>query len=229
MRGRSAIAVLMLLATVLVPCSSAMAASSRDLAVTHAYLVADHAVLQAVVGKWSAVEAGIARLDARYRGECFHVGAGSPQSEEEQKLSLEVAGALWSVSYRADAAAVRSFIAKVSRLRWSSSATNRAARKLTKALHEMVMLPIPDLCGDVRAWAAGGYSAVPADVNSYAKQLEAIEVEQIPHRLLAPFLRGSDIALAASDQRLNRRYEELEFVHGQDQWNRLLEVLALNQ
>lgn len=229
MRGRWTIASLTLFAAAFVPCSSAAASSSRDLAATHAYLAADHAVLQATVSKWSAVEAGIAKLDARYRGECFHVGLGSPQSEEEQKLSLEVAGALWSVGYRTNAGVVHSFIAKVGHLSWTNSATTRAARKLTKSLHEMVTLSAPDLCGDVRTWAAGGYNAVPADVDSFAKHVEAIEINQIPRRLLVPFLRGGDIALAASDERLNRRFEELEFVHGQAQWNKLLEVLALNQ
>lgn len=229
MRGRLTIAVLMLFAVALVPCSNAVAGSSRDITATHAYLAADHAVLQATISKWSAVEAGIAKLDARYRGECFHVGAGSPQSEEEQKLSLEVAGALWSVGYRANASSVHSFIVKVAHLSWSDGATTRAARKLTKSLHEMITLSTPDLCGDVRTWAAGGYNAVPADVVSFAKHVEAIEINQIPRRLLAPFLSGGDVALAASDERLNRRFEELEFVHGQDQWNKLLEVLALNQ
>lgn len=229
MRGRLTTAVLVLFAVAFVPCSNATAAPARDVAATHAYLLADHAVLQATVGKWSAVEAGIARLDARYRGECFHVGAGSPQSEEEQKLSLEVAGALWSVGYRANAGSVHSFIAKVGHLSWSNGAITRDARRLTKSLHEMVTLATPDLCGDVRAWAAGGYNAVPPDVDSFAKHVEAIEIDQIPHRLLAPFLSGGDVALAASDERLNRRFEELEFVHGQDQWNKLLEVLALNQ
>lgn len=229
MRGRSTIAALSLVAVALAPCSGVQAASSRDVAATHAYLTADHAVLQGILGKWSGVEAGIAKLDARYRGECFHVGAGSPQSEEEQKLSLEAAGALWSVGYRANATAVHSFIAKVGHLSWSDGATTRAARRLTRSLHEMVTLKVPDLCGDVRAWAAGGYKAVPTDVESFAKHAEAIEIDQIPRRLLAPFLRGGDIALAASDERLNRRYEELEFVRGQDQWDKLLEVLALNQ
>jgi hypothetical protein len=213
----------------LVPPAGAAAASSRDVAATHAYLAADYAVLSAAVGKWSAVEANIARLDTRYRGECFHVGAGSPQSEEEQKLSLEAAGALWAAGYRANATAVKRFVAGVGHLTWSNPKVTRAARAQTKALHAMVTLEEPDLCGDVRTWAAGGYQAVSAHTDQYARHVEAIEINRIPRRLLAPYLQGSDVALAGRVERLNRRFEELEFVHGQDQWNKLLEVLSLNQ
>lgn len=228
MRGRLTTLALATLALALAPAVPA-AASPRDVASTHAYLTADYAVLHTTVSGWSRVEAAIAKLDAKFGSECPHVGAGSPQSEEEQKLSLEVAGALWATGYHANAGAVQSFVKAVGRLSWSNPAITRAARKLTKSLSEMTSLGVPPLCTDVRTWAAGGYSAVPADVTQYAKHVEAIEINQIPHRLLAPFLQGSDRALAVRDEQLNKRFEELEFVHGQDQWNKLLEVLSLNQ
>ena len=232
MRGRlSTVAlatVTLALAAALQPAASA-AASQHDLASTHTYLLADHALLHTTVSAWSREEASIDRLDAKLGAECPHVGAGSPQSEEEQKLSLEVAGALWATGYHTNAKAVQGFVKATRHLTWSNPATTRAARKLTKALTEMASLAVPPLCADVRAWAAGGFGAVPADVTQYAKHAEAIEINQVPRRLLAPFLRASDVSLAAGDERLNKRFEELEFVHGQDQWNKLLEVLSLNQ
>lgn len=228
MRGRSTSIVLTVLALGLAP-SGASAASSHDLASTHAYLTADYAILHTTVSDWSRVESAIGKLDGKFASECPHVGAGSPQSEEEQKLSLEVAGALWATGYDANAGAVKRFVKAVGHLTWSNPATTRAARQLTKALSAMTSLAVPPLCTDVHNWAAGGYGAVPADVTSYAKHVEAIEINQIPRKLLAPFLQGSDTGLAARDQHLNTRFEELEFVHGQDQWNKLLEVLSLNQ
>jgi len=228
MRGRLTSIALAVLALGLAP-AGAGAASSRDVASTHAYLVADYAVLHTTVSGWSRVETAIGKLDTKFASECPHVGAGSPQSEEEQKLSLEVAGALWATGYHANARAVESFVKAVGHLTWSNPATTRAARRLTKALSAMTSLAIPPLCSDVRAWAAGGYGAVPADVTAYARHVEAIEIDQIPRKLLAPFLQGSDKGLAARDAQLNTRFEELEFMHGQDQWNKLLEVLALNQ
>jgi hypothetical protein len=215
------------LAVSLTPASAG--ATQRDVASTHAYIVAAHTALHAVVSKWSTIEAAVRKLDRRFKAECPSVGAGSPQNEEEQKLSSEVAGALWATGYHTDAPIVRAFVKAVGPLRWSNPAVTRSAHRLVEGLREMTRLPIPDLCGDVRAWAAGGFKAVPAGVEQYDRRVEAIEIKEIPHRLLAPYVQPADRSLVAQTERLNTRFEELEFMRGQDDWNALLEVLALNQ
>jgi hypothetical protein len=204
-------------------------AAARDVDSTHAYLVAAHTALQAVVGKWSSVEAGIRRLDLRFHSECPDIGAGSPQSEEEQKLSYEVAGALWATGYHTDIKIVRSFDKAVAPLSWSNPTITHDARKFTKSLRQMAALPVPDLCGDVRTWTAGGYKAVPADTEQFDRRVEAIEVKEIPRRLLLPFLPSGDKALLAQTEHLATKFEELEFSRGQIDWNTALETLGLNQ
>jgi hypothetical protein len=204
-------------------------AAPRDVSSTHAYILAAHAALQAVVSKWSAVEAGIGKLNSRLHAECPKVGAGSPQNEEEQLLSYEVAGALWATGYHTDVAIVRRFVDAVGQLRWSNPAITRSARRFTRGLREMTLLKIPDLCGDVRAWAATGFKAVPADVGRYDRHVEAIDVKEIPRRLLLPYVQPADRKLVAQTLRLYTKFEELEFKRGQDDWNMVLETLALNQ
>ena len=204
-------------------------AAPKDVASTHAYVVAAYAALHSVVSKWSTVEAGIHKLDLKFQGECPHVGAGSPQSEEEQKLSDEVAGALWATGYRTEARVVQRFVKAVSPLTWSNPAITRSARRFTKALHDMTVLPIPDLCGDVRAWQATGFKTVPANVEQYDQRVEAIEIKEIPRKLLLPYEQPGDKGLVARVEHLNTRFEELEFQRGQDDWNTLLETLSLNQ
>jgi hypothetical protein len=204
-------------------------AAPRDVASTHAYLVAAHSVLHATVSRWPSVEASIRKLDRRFHAECPRVGVGSPQSDEEQKLSAEVAGALWATGYHTKAKIVKAFIRAVRPLRWSNPAITSSARRYTTALSEMVALPIPDLCGDVRSWAAGGFKAVPASTARYARHVDAIEVKEVPIRLLAPYVQPADRGLLTGVRRLANRYAELEFTNGQDDWNTLLEVLALNQ
>jgi hypothetical protein len=204
-------------------------AAPRDVASTHAYVAAAYTALHAVVSKWSSVEAEIGKLNQRFHTECPAVGAGSPQSEEEQKLSYEVAGALWATGYRTEAKVVRAFVKALKPLSWSNPAITRRARKLAKGLQEMTALPVPDLCGDVRAWAAGGYRAVPATTEQYDRHVEAIEVKEIPRGLLNPYVQPADKGLVARTERLATQFEELEFKRGQDDWNMLLETLALNQ
>jgi hypothetical protein len=205
------------------------AAAPQDVASTHAYIEAAYTALHAVVTKWSAVEADVHKLDLRFHAECPAVGAGSPQSEEEQKLSYEVAGALWATGYHTDAKVVQAFVKAVKPLRWSNPAINRSARKFVTGLHEMTVLPVPNLCADVRAWGAGGFKAAPATTLEYDRHVEAIEVKEIPRRLLAPFVQPADTGLRARAEHLATQFAELEFKRGQDDWNTLLETLALNQ
>lgn len=201
----------------------------QDSISTHTYLVAAYAALHAVVSKWSSVEADIHRLDQSVQAECANVAAGSPQSEEEQKLSYEVAGALWATSYHADAAVVQRFLDTVDPLTWSDPAVTRGARAYARSLHEMTVLPVPNICADVRAWIADDFKAAPADTQQFDRRVEAIEVKELPRRLLSPYLQPADKVLLARVEHVARQFEELEFVHGQDDWNALLEVLALNQ
>ncbi len=201
----------------------------QDAASTHAYLMASYAALHAVVNGWPTVEADIHRLDSNLQTECPDVGAGSPQSGEEQRLSDEVIGALWATSYRADAAIVRRFLHAVDPLKWSNPGVTRAARAYARNLQAMTALSTPSLCADTRAWIASGYKAVPADTEQFDRHVEAIEIKELPRKLLAPYLASADHGLMARVEHEARRFEELEFVHGQDDWNTLLETLALNQ
>jgi hypothetical protein len=208
---------------------ASVSAAPSDTASTQAYLKAAHTALQAVVGKWSAVEAGIHALNLRFHAECPDVGAGSPQSEEEQKLSYEVAGALWATGYHTDIGIVRTFVKAVAPLKWSNPAVTRDAHRFTKGLQEMAALSVPNLCADVRTWAAGGYAAAPADTEQYDRHVEAIEIKEIPRGLLLPYLPASDRGLLAQTEHLATRFEELEFSRGQVDWNAALETLGLNQ
>jgi hypothetical protein len=204
-------------------------AAPQDIASTHAFLVAGHTALQATVSKWLAVEAGIRRMEHKFATECLHVGEGSPQNEEGQQMSYEVAGALWASGYHTDAGIVRRFWAAVKPLHWSNPAINRRAHQYANALLEMTKISVPDLCGDVRAWAATGFTAIPASTVRYVKHVEAIEVKLPSSKLIRPFVHGSDKALLAQDLKLYHRFEELEVGQGFKDWDNLLEILSLPQ
>ncbi len=204
-------------------------ATSRDVASTHTYLQASYKVLHAAVSTWSTVEASIHRLDLRFHAECPDVGAGSPQNEEDQKLSYEVAGALWATGYHTDAAIVHAYVNTVNRLTWSNPQITRDARRLTRGLREMTELQVPNICADVRAWGANDFGAAPTDVKQYDQHVEAIEIHEIPRRLLVPYVQSADNGLRKRVEHVATRFEELEFMRGQADWIALLEVLGVNE
>jgi hypothetical protein len=208
---------------------SAALASSKDSAATHTYLVAGYAALHTTVTTWSRVEASIHKLDLRFRAECPDVGAGSPQNEAEQKLSYEVAGALWATGYHTDVAVIQKFAKAVNPLSWSNPAVTRSAHRFTTGLHEMAALSVPDICADVRSWSASGYKVVPQSTLSFDQHVEAIETKEVPRNLLEPYVLPADKALVTRDEHLNTEFQNLETVRGFDDWDTLLETLGLNQ
>jgi hypothetical protein len=209
--------------------SSALATSSTDASSTHTVLVAAYTALHGVVSTWPAMEAKLNQLNRKFAAECPHVGMGSPQNESGQRLSYEVAGALWATAYHADAKYAQAFINTASPLRWSNHKIVRRGLKFIIGLHEMIALQVPDLCGDVRAWAASGFKTAPADTQQFDQHVESIEVAVPSPRLVAPYVRPSDKGLFARVEHLVTRFEELEFMTGQRFWDTLLETLALNQ
>ncbi len=209
--------------------SDALAESSQDASSTHTALVAAYTTLNAVVKTWPTVEASLHKLEQKYDTECPDVGKGSPQSEPEQRLSYEVAGALFAAGYHADAKIANTFIKTVSPLKWSNPALTRRAQKFIKGLREMISLQEPNICGDVRSWTATGYATVPSSALQFDQHVEAIEVEVPSPKILSPYIQPADRGLFAKVEHLIKRFEELEFTTGQQAWDSLLEKLGLQQ
>ncbi|HTR72533.1 MAG TPA: hypothetical protein VMG80_02980 [Solirubrobacteraceae bacterium] len=232
MRTRLAI-LIGVLATTIVPATiaptSALAASGRDASATHKALQAAYTALHAIVSTWPTEEASFRKLDNQIAAECPGVGAGLPQNETEQRLSYEVAGALWATAYKTDAKIAQTAIRAVSGLRWSNSALTGRVHGYLKGLNEMIALPVPDLCTDLRTWASGGHQAAPSNVVSFDEHVEAIDVEIPEPKLFERYVQPADAGLLVKVRHLAVKFEELEFIVGQREWNRLLGVLDLPQ
>ncbi|HEX3391999.1 MAG TPA: hypothetical protein VHS55_05515 [Solirubrobacteraceae bacterium] len=208
---------------------AAAAASSRDVAAARTVLTSGYETLSAVLRSWPKVEASLRDLNRRFAHECPNVGAGSPQTEAEKRLSYEVAGALWATAYRTDAPIVRRFIHTVTGVSSSNPRLNRRVYKFLNGLNEMLALQVPDICADVRAWTASGYQRIPTSTLQFDRHVEAIDVEIPSPKLAEPYLVASDRALVPKLERLIHRFEELEFTTGQQYWDQLLETLAVPQ
>src|SRR4029077_10865760 len=137
--------------------------------------------------------------------------------------------AVWSVSYGSDARPIRAFAQAVKPLRWSNAKLTRIAQGYAKSLQQLAALPMPDLCGDARAWRASGFQTVPATTLRFDAHVESIEGHSIPARLLAPYEQPADRGILARTTRLETDLEHLEFEAGVEDWIALLDAVGLKQ
>jgi hypothetical protein len=204
-------------------------AGPSDVAATHAYIQANYALNRASVASIGVAQAKIQVLNAQLARECPRVGVGSPENAASQPMAHEVVDALWSIAYGTNAGAIRTFAAKVARLRWSNHAITRMATKYASDLHQLASAPLPALCTDVRAWKASGFQILPASTLGLVHSVEEVEPTPIPPRLLAPYERGSDASVLARTKGLETKLEESEFSLGQSDWIQVLGTLGLSQ
>ena len=202
-------------------------ASSRDVAATHTAIVAGYALARAGVATINVAQAKIESFDRKLAAECPGVGSGTPENEASQPMSHEVAVALWSIAYGSAAGPIKRFATAMRPLRWTSARINRVARNLVANLTALATIPLPDLCGDVRAWKASGFTTIPRDVTELVSRVESLGLPQIPWRLLSRYMRGDDARRVAYIRRAERKIAEAEFVKGQRDWYLVLQTLGL--
>jgi len=204
-------------------------ATSQDVAATHTYIEAGYTLARVSVTRLGQVQSRIESYDRRLAGQCAGAGAGAPEDEASQIASDEVADALWSIGYGTFAAQIHTFYETTRGLRWSNGAITRAALAFAGDLNELATSPLPELCSDITTWKQSRFLSFPAASASLVGRIQAIEPIAVPARLLAPYERGSDAGLYARTTHLEGQIGEFEFVHGQADWDQLLETLALNQ
>jgi hypothetical protein len=205
-------------------------AASQDVASTDAYLATASTDLRAAIASMpTTIDASVDALNRQYAAECPRVAADSIQNEAADPMTYEVAGALWSTAYHTDAKIVQAFDRAVKPLRWSNATITRDVDSYAASVHQLSVLPLPDLCGDMQAWRASGFSAIPASTTQFDRHVEAIEGHPLPLALLAPYEGPAQRALAAHVAKLESRFEELEGEFSQKWFDMTLETLALPQ
>src|SRR5262249_12878187 len=202
-------------------------AASRDVAATHAAIVAGYALARAGVAAINVAQSRIETYDRKLAAECPGVGSGTPENEASQPMSYEVAAALWSISYGSAAAPIERFARAMRPLHWTSATLNRFARSFVANLTGLATIPLPDLCADVRAWSASGFTTIPRHVLELDHRVEALELPEVPWKLVAPYVLGRDAGRVAYIKRAERKIAEAEFVKGQSDWYQVLQTLGL--
>ncbi len=189
-------------------------ASSGDVAATRALARATDALVRAASPDVHRGLAAAQRYAHQIAAQCPGAAAGSPQNHESEQLDDELIGAMTTVGYRVATRPAATFARAVRGLHWSNHRLTRAIRTFTTKLTGLTRLATPDVCGDVRAWAASGYQTVPATTSAFVSHYLAItpEAEEVPLiiDLATPFATPSEIPVLRRVERLETRLGEAE-------------------
>ncbi len=217
----------------LVSCSAMLlpspALGASDVASTEAYVRANYALVLAGHRLSPTARAKIAALRGRLRSQCGQIVAGSPQNEDSEKLTWEVIGAMTITGYEPGLAAATKFARTVSKLSWSNAALTRAVHAYARKGLAEVRTPLPDVCGDLSAWKASGYTALPASTIHFRKTFyeNYVGVGFMPSQL-ARYVPSSQKALVQQARRYEEAIAEVEAFEVET-FGEIIDSLGLNQ
>ncbi len=199
---RRPLAVALLSASVLLPCGVPLArAAPVDVSSTARLIAAYDTMIQA---RSAALAAGVAAAE-RYAGavgrQCPGILDHAPMSGAgAAALGGEVSGAVAVALLGPARSAMFGFVRTVGGLLWSNPSVAHAVGKFAGAVEAYARLTSPNVCADLRAWAASGYRTVPGSTRAFNFDVSADASQQgsaIPSGVLATYETGVDAHEAA--------------------------------
>jgi hypothetical protein len=209
---------------------TAALARSRNAAATRAYIQANYTLVLSARANLAPSKVAIQGLATQVAGECPLAAADAPQNHAAEQLSNEVVGALEVAAYQPDKESMLAFAHTIRALHWSSRKLTRAVHTYATKLDGFQTLALPNICADVKAWAASGYQTLPASTVSFDKGFYAfdIEAEEVPLRLLHPYESATEASLLHRTQRLEEPLAEFE-AEAVNDYSQILDSLKLPQ
>lgn len=203
------------------------ALASSNTATTQRYVQDNYALVRVARTHLATAEAGPLHVLAQVRAECPRAGAGSPQNPDSTQMSDEVIAAMVVSAYKPDLSAMRTFIGAAGALIWENHSLTSAVHAYVGDLKTILSLPTPNLCGDVRAWAASGYTTLPAStVTLVAKFMPAwVALGYLPAQL-EPFESAAARSLARRSVPLEEALTEGE-ARAVEHWGAIMDTLEL--
>ncbi len=206
---------------------AAPALASSNTASTQAYVQDNYALVRVARTHLATAEAGPLHVLAQVRAECPKAGAGSPQNADSTQMSNEVIAAMVLSAARPDLTAIKAFVGAAGALSWGNHALTSAVHTYVGDLKTILSLPTPNLCGDVKAWAASGYTTLPAStVTLVAKFMPAwVALGYLPAQL-ASYESSSARSLARRSAPLEEALTEGE-ARAVEHWGAIMDTLEL--
>ena len=204
------------------------AAAKADIAATRAYVAADYALVHTARVNLKTGEAALESLRQTISAECPKAAAASPENTAAEHLSNEVVGAMGVAFVRSDIPAVDAFAAAVTPLHWSDAKLTRKAVVYADKLKAVAALQEPDVCGDVRAWAASGYKTLQPATTQFDREYSAndVGIGEVPARLLAPYENARERSQLALTKQSENELVEAE-ARAVEPWSKILDALDL--
>jgi hypothetical protein len=205
-------------------------ARSRNAASTRAYIKANYTLVSAARANLTTGTAAIEALANQVAGECPLAALDSPQNHDAEQLSNEVVGALEVAAYASDTTSMLTFAHTVRGLHWSNGKLTHMVRAYATKLEGFPTLQPPNICADVKAWAASGYHTLAASTVTFDKGYYTfdIEAEEVSLRLLRPYESATEASLLHRTTRLEAPLAEAEADAVYD-YSEILNSLKLNQ
>jgi hypothetical protein len=203
-------------------------ARASDASATEAYLRANYALVSAGHAHLGTSIAAYKSVLSTVRRECPRAAAESPQDPESTELSNEVIGTMVLSAGKVDRPAVLAYLRAVAGLRWSSASVTRAVASYASMLRKLYELKVPDLCGDVKAWAADHFKATAPSTVSFVKVFYPnwVALGLLPAGL-SRFESGSDRTLARKSARFEYDITNVE-AEAVETWGDIMDELLLN-
>jgi hypothetical protein len=207
-------------------------AAQIDVSSTQAFIADYDTMIQArsvaLAGGVSAVNRYVNSLDQS----CPGVLSTAPMTGSgAQALGGEVSGAVGLALIQTSRGAMQAFVTAVGRLLWSNPSVAHAVGKFAGAVLGYLRLSMPNVCGDLRTWAASGYKTVPATTTSFNFDVHAAASQQstaIPSGALAPFETGADASVARAALQVANGFQKSVSADVVPPLNRLFLVLGVH-
>jgi hypothetical protein len=207
--------------------SSVATADSADIASTQAYLQANYTLMSYFTAHIPAAKSEIASVLTGVRHECPLAASGSPQNVDSEQLSNEVVGTMVTTVVQHNLPPALSAIRATEPLRWSNGALNRTIHAYLAKAKALTTLAVPDLCADVKAWAASAFKTLPASTASFDPHFLSWWVAPGDQpAALTHFESSQDAALAHRTTKLEERWTQFE-ADEVETWGEIMDALVL--
>jgi hypothetical protein len=215
----------------LVP-TAALGASAGDAAATQALARATDTLVRAANPDIPKGLASARRFGNAIAAQCPHAAAGSPQNGQSEQLDDELIGGMTIAGYSVAAAPIAHFKQAVRGLHWSNNRLTRAVSTFADKLQKLATLKLPNVCGDIQAWADSGYKTLPASTVPFVHHYLQVtpEAEEVPLiiQLVGPYATNADFPILRRVERLETRLGEAEAA-AVETYSHIIITLELNQ